>query len=218
MNKNDKLKILFEDKYIIIVSKPFGLLTIGTDKEKDNTLYRKVSDYVKKQHKSNKIFIVHRLDRDTSGIVMFAKDEKTKRILQNNWSSFKRKYVALVEGTITESGTIKNYLAETRTLHTYITNNNKLGKLAITKYEPIISNKKYTLLNIEILTGRKNQIRVHLSSINHPIIGDTKYENNKKQVRRMYLHANEIIFIHPITNKSLRILDEYPDLFNHYVK
>lgn len=217
MKKKDKLKILYEDKSIIIISKPSNLLTIGTNKEHNNTLYRKVSEYVKKQHKSNKIFIVHRLDKDTSGIIAFAKTESVKRILQRNWDKTKRKYVALVEGKVTKGDTIKNYLAETKTLKTYITNDKKIGKLAITKYKPIKGNKEYTLLDIEILTGRKNQIRVHMESINHPIVGDKKYNSKKNPIRRMCLHATYLEFIHPITNKRLIIEDKYPNIFDKLI-
>ncbi len=217
MKKKDKLKILYEDKSIIIISKPSNLLTIGTNKEHNNTLYRKVSEYVKKQHKSNKIFIVHRLDKDTSGIIAFAKTEPVKRILQRNWDKTKRKYVALVEGKVAKGDTIKNYLAETKTLKTYITNDKKIGKLAITKYKPIKDNKEYTLLDIEILTGRKNQIRVHMESINHPIVGDKKYNSKKNPIRRMCLHATYLEFIHPITNKRLIIEDKYPNIFDKLI-
>lgn len=217
MKKKDKLKILYEDKSIIIISKPSNLLTIGTNKEHNNTLYRKVSEYVKKQHKSNKIFIVHRLDKDTSGIIAFAKTERVKRILQRNWDKTKRKYVALVEGKVAKGDTIKNYLAETKTLKTYITNDKKIGKLAITKYKPIKDNKEYTLLDIEILTGRKNQIRVHMESINHPIVGDKKYNSKKNPIRRMCLHATYLEFIHPITNKRLIIEDKYPNIFDKLI-
>lgn len=217
MKKKDKLKILYEDKSIIIISKPSNLLTIGTNKEHNNTLYRKVSEYVKKQHKSNKIFIVHRLDKDTSGIIAFAKTEPVKRILQRNWDKTKRKYVALVEGKVAKGDTIKNYLAETKTLKTYITNDKKVGKLAITKYKPIKGNKEYTLLDIEILTGRKNQIRVHMESINHPIVGDKKYNSKKNPIRRMCLHATYLEFIHPITNKRLIIEDKYPNIFDKLI-
>lgn len=217
MKKKDKLKILYEDKSIIVISKPSGLLTIGTNKEHNNTLYRKVSDYVKKQHKSNKIFIVHRLDKDTSGIIVFAKTEQVKRILQRNWDKFKRKYVALVEGKVTKGNIIKNYLAETKTLKTYITNDKKIGKLAITEYNPIKSNKEYSLLNIEILTGRKNQIRVHMESINHPIVGDKKYNSKKNPIRRMCLHATCLEFIHPLTNRRIIINDKYPEIFDKLV-
>lgn len=217
MNKKDKLNILYEDKYLIAISKPHNLLTIGTAKEKDNTLYRKVSDYVKKQHKSNKIFIVHRLDKDTSGIIVFAKTEQAKRILQRNWDESKRKYIALVEGKVTKSDTIKNYLAETKTLKTYITNDKKIGKLAITKYNPIKTNKEYSLLEIEIFTGRKNQIRVHMESIKHPIVGDKKYGSKKNPIRRMCLHATYLDFIHPITNKKIIIEDKYPNIFDKLI-
>ncbi len=217
MKKSKKLNILYEDKSIIVISKPSRLLTIGTNKEHNNTLYRKVSEYVKKQHKSNKIFIVHRLDKDTSGIIIFAKTEQVKRILQRNWDKFKRKYIALVEGKVYKGETIKNYLAETKTLKTYITNDKKIGKLAITKYKPIKSNKEYTLLDIEILTGRKNQIRVHMESINHPIVGDKKYNSKKNPIRRMCLHATYLDFMHPITNKKIVINDNYPNIFDKLV-
>lgn len=181
MKKKEKLNILYEDKYLIVIEKPSGLLTIGTIKEKENTLYKKVSDYVKKQHKSNKIFIVHRLDKDTSGIILFAKNEEVKRKLQRDWDKTIRKYIALVEGNVTKNGIIKNYLGETKTLKTFITNNKNLGKLAITKYYVLKNTKEYSLLNIEILTGRKNQIRVHMESINHSIVGDKKYGSKKIQ-------------------------------------
>ncbi len=217
MKKQEKLKILYEDKYLIVVSKPAGLLTISTNKEHNKTLYRQVSDYVKKQHKSNKIFIVHRLDKDTSGIVLFAKNELIKRKLQQNWEKFKRSYVALVEGKVNNKGTIKNYLKETKTLHTYITNDKTRGKLAITNYKPIKISKEYSLLSIDILTGRKNQIRVHMSSINHPIVGDKKYGSTKNPIRRMTLHSTYLEFIHPISNKKIEILDKYPNIFDKLI-
>ena len=216
MKKSEKLEILYEDKYIIIVNKPSGLLTIGTNKEKDNTLYRKVSDYVKKQHKSNKIFIVHRLDKDTSGIILFAKQEEIKRKLQYNWDKTTRKYIALVEGKVKKEGIIKNYLKETKTLYTYSTND-KSGKLAITKYKPILAKKEYSLLDIEILTGRKNQIRVHMKDISHPIVGDKKYDSKKNPIRRMCLHANYLKFKHPITNKDIVIESKCPIIFEKLI-
>ena len=217
MKKKEKLDILYEDKYLIAISKPANLLTIGTMKEREKTLYRKVSDYVKKQHKSNKIFIVHRLDKDTSGIILFAKSEEIKRKLQQNWDKTKRLYVALVEGKVTKSGTIKNWLKETKTLMTYSSNKPNDGQLAITKYEPIISIKEYSLLKIEILTGRKNQIRVHMKDIKHPIVGDKKYGSTKNPIRRMTLHATYLKFTHPITNKEIELISNYPEIFNKLV-
>lgn len=217
MKKKEKLNILYEDKYLIVIEKPSGLLTIGTIKERENTLYKKVSDYVKKQHKSNKIFIVHRLDKDTSGIILFAKNEEVKRKLQRDWDKTIRKYIALVEGNVTKNGIIKNYLGETKTLKTFITNNKNLGKLAITKYYVLKNAKEYCLLNIEILTGRKNQIRVHMESINHSIVGDKKYGSKKNPIRRLCLHANYLEFIHPITNKKIIINSNYPIIFDKLI-
>ena len=218
MKKREKLDIIYEDKYFIVVNKPANLLTIGTEKNRDNTLYRKVSDYVKKQHKSNKIFIVHRLDKDTSGILLFAKSEKIKSILQREWDKTTRYYVALVEGIVTKPGTIKNWLRETKTLYTYSSNIKNDGKLAITKYKPLKNNNQYTLLDIEILTGRKNQIRVHMSDIGHPIVGDKKYGSKKNPIRRMCLHANYLEFIHPKTSKKIEIVSKCPEIFERLVK
>ena len=120
-----KLKILYEDKYLIIINKPSGLLTIATTKEKEKTLYHQVYEYLKQKNKNNKVFIVHRLDKDTSGIVVFAKDIQSKAFLQNNWDKFKRKYVAVVHGHTKEKDILKNYLMETKTHLTYIVNDKK---------------------------------------------------------------------------------------------
>ncbi len=212
MKKNEKIDILYEDKYIIIVNKPPHMLSISTDKHEQNTLYKQISEYVKKQHKSNKIFIVHRLDKDTSGIMIFAKSEKIKKILQNNWEKVERKYVALVEGEVKDSNTIQTYLKETKDHYVY---SSKDGKLAITEYNSIWNNKNYSLLNINILTGRKNQIRVHMKDINHPIVGDKKYGSNKNLFRRLCLHATSLRFKHPITNKMITITSPYPKMFDN---
>ena len=218
MKKKEKLNILYEDKYIIAINKPANLLTISTDKEKEKTLYRKVSLYVKKQHKSNKIFIIHRLDKDTSGIIIFAKNLEIKNIMQRNWDKSIRKYIALVEGKVTETKTIKNWLRETKTLYTYSTNKLNDGKLAITRYKPIKSSKEYSLLDLEILTGRKNQIRVPMKDIGHSIVGDKKYGSVKNPIRRMCLHANYLEFIHPKTNKIIKLESNYPEIFDKLIK
>lgn len=212
--KREKLDIIYEDKFLIAVSKPSGLLTIANNKERNQTLYSKVSLYVKKQHKSNKIFVIHRLDKDTSGIVLFAKDYETKLKLQTNWDKTIRKYYCLVEGKLKNSSdTIKSYIAETKTLHSYSTKDKNKGKLAITKYQKLKENKQYTLLEIEILTGRKNQIRVHMSDIGHPIVGDKKYNSTKNPIRRMTLHAYKLEFLHPKTNKKIILETKIPKQF-----
>ncbi len=217
MKKDEKLDILFEDKYIIIVNKPAHLLTIATDKNEFNTLYRKVSTYVKKQNKNNKIFIVHRLDKETSGIIIFAKTQNVKYNLQNNWSNTKRYYIAIVEGFLKKDDTIKSYLKETKTNYTY-SSKNKDGLLAITKYKILTSNKNYSKLEIEILTGRKNQIRVHMKDINHPIVGDKIYGSTKNPIRRLCLHASLIIFNHPVTKKEMKITCPIPTIFDNIIK
>jgi 23S rRNA pseudouridine1911/1915/1917 synthase len=211
--KKDKLDIIYEDKFIIVVNKPSHLLTIATAKEKERTLYHKVIEYEKKKNKNNKIFIVHRLDKDTSGLVMFAKDENTKMQLQENWDNVKRKYIAVVEGKAEKkSGTIKSYLKENNNFITYSTND-KNGKLAITKYVLLNTSKAYSLMDIEIFTGRKNQIRVHMNDINHPIVGDKKYGAKTNPLKRLGLHAYYLEFTHPVTKKLIILETKYPEQF-----
>lgn len=222
LNVNDKvviklfhtdLDILYEDNYLVIVNKRSGLLTVSTDKVKENTLYREVSNYIKKSNKNNKIFIVNRLDKDTSGIVVFAKNERVKEMLQSNWNDIVkvRKYVAVVEGVTLENGTIKSYLSENKEHMVY---SSKKGKLAVTKYERIKYNDKYSLLNIYLYTGRKNQIRVHMKDINHLVVGDKKYGSKISPVGRLMLHCEYIEFINPIDNKIIMITSNYPSEFD----
>ena len=216
--RKKKLDILYEDKFLIIVNKPNNLLTVSTLKEKERTLFHYVFDYLKQKNKNNKVFIVHRLDKDTSGIVVFAKDEKSKFFLQENWDKFKRGYVAIVNGKLkNEKGVLKSYLKETKTFFTYSVKN-KDGKLAITEYEKILENKNYTCLSLNLKTGRKNQIRVQLADIGNPIVGDKKYGIKKDPIRRMALVANYLELIHPKTNQKLVIDIDIPNSFINLVK
>lgn len=210
-----KLKIVYEDKDLLVVNKEAKLLTISTNKEKERTLYNEASNYVKKQNPKNKIFIVHRLDRETSGIIIFAKNETIKHQLQNNWDKIvqEREYVAIVEGKLVGKGTIKNYLFETKTLKVISTNDAKKGKLAITNYKSLKSTKAYSMIKISILTGRKNQIRVHMNDINHPIIGDKKYNAKANPLGRLGLHATKLTLIHPKTKKIMNFNCELPKEF-----
>ena len=211
--KKDKLDIIYEDKFIIVVNKPAHLLTIATSKEKERTLYHKVLEYQKKKNKNNKIFVVHRLDKDTSGLIMFAKDEKIKKALQDNWDGVKRKYIAVVEGKVEKKlDTIKSYLKENNNFITYSTND-KNGKFAITKYVLLNTSKSYSLLNIEILTGRKNQIRVHMNDQNHPIVGDKKYGAKTNPLKRLGLHAYYLKFTHPTNKTIIELETNYPKEF-----
>ena len=185
-NKSKDIKIIYEDNDIIVVDKPYNLLTISNGKE--ISLYNLVSDYVKKNNKKNKIFIVHRLDKDTSGLVVFAKNIKTKNYLQNNWDKVERRYKAIVIGITKDSDILKNYLKENKNHYVYVANN---GDLAITIYKKIKEINNNSLLDINIKTGKKNQIRVQLSNIGHPILGDKKYGNSK--YKRLCLHAYKLV-------------------------
>ena len=206
--KKEKLKILFEDKHLIIVFKKSRIPTIKSGNYKDN-LYSLVYDYLHKRNQ--RVFVVHRLDADTSGIVVFAKSEKVKDNLQLNWENVKRGYIAVVHGITKDSDVIKTYLKETKTLLTYVSKDNS-GKYAETSYEKIMNNRKYSLIKIDIKTGRKNQIRVHMQYNKTPIIGDSKY-GIKDGFRDMYLMANRIMFVHPITRERINIDLDIPDKY-----
>ncbi len=216
----DKLDIVYEDKDIIVINKPAHLLTVATEDEKINTLYHKVYEYLKRKNKNNKVFIVHRLDKDTSGLVLFAKNEKLKKELQDNWNDCvkTREYIAIVDGFVDPlKNTIKEYLRETSTYLTYATKDNS-GKEAITKYEVTKRFKSHSILKINILTGRKNQIRVAMQNMNHPIIGDKKYGSNKNPLRRLCLHASKLELLDPRTNKLITFESKIPREFNIFEK
>lgn len=207
-NKNKKelpFEIIFEDNEIIVVNKPSGLLTIATNKEKEKTLYHIVSDYLKSKDKNAKVFIVHRLDKDTSGIVILAKNEKIKNQLQENWNEYVllREYVAVVHGKVKkESGHIVQNLKETKTNLVYVARHGE-GKEAITNYKVIKANDNYSMLSIQIETGRKNQIRVAMATIGNPIVGDKKYSNVRDNENRLYLHANRLKIYYPVIKKDI---------------
>ena len=208
---NEEIKIEYEDKYIIIVVKPHNLLSISSEKEKQKTLYHMVSNYLKNKNKNSKIFVVHRLDYETSGLVIFSKDEKTKKILQNNWDKVIRNYIAIVKGKTKDKDIIKLKLLE-KGYNVYIDNK---GKEAITQYELIKNNEYNSIVKINLKTGRKNQIRISFKNIGNPIIGDPKYGQKEKI---MYLFANELEFIHPITHKKISIKLNIPSYFEERYK
>ena len=216
-NKNKKecpVQILFEDEHLIVVNKPTNLLTIATEKEKEKTLYHIIREYLVGKDKNNKVFIVHRLDKDTSGIVIFSKDIKTKNILQENWNEFVklREYTGIVHGVLEKKeDKIINYLKETKTNLVYVSKKND-GKEAITNYKVIKENKLYSTVKIEIETGRKNQIRVALSSIKHPLVGDKKY-GLKDNETRLYLHANRLKIYIPYLKKEVLFETSIPKEF-----
>ena len=213
------LDILYEDEYLIAINKPCGLLSISNEKEKIVTAYRMASDYVKKSSKNKYIFVVHRLDQDTSGVLMFSKNEKIRDKMQDNWNTIvkKRGYVAIVDGIFKGNGTRRSYLMEDRNQFVYSSKNNN-GKEAITHYSVIKNNNDYSLLQVFIDTGRRNQIRVHLSEMGYPIVGDKKYKCKTNPIKRLCLHANILEFIHPVTKKLIHIESDIPKEFNKVIK
>lgn len=215
MIKKDRLDIIYEDKELIVINKPSRMLTIGTDDDKINNLYHKVYEYLHKKNKNNRVFIVHRLDKDTSGVIVFAKNEKLKKALQDNWNECtKREYYAIVEGFVKDKhGVIKEYLKETKTLLTYSTNDKVNGKYAETEFDVIKASKSHSILSINIKTGRKNQIRVAMQDIKHPIIGDKKYGSTKNPLRRVCLHANKLVLTNPLNNKVYEFNAPIPQEF-----
>ena len=213
------LDILYEDDYLIAINKPCGLLSIANDKEKEITAYRMVSDYIKKNNKNKYIFVVHRLDQDTSGILMFCKNEKIRDKMQDNWNTIvkKRGYIAIVDGKLSGNGTIHTYLTENKQQFVYSSKNNQ-GKEAITHYSVLKSNNNYSLVQVFIDTGRRNQIRVHLSEKGYPIVGDKKYKCESNPIKRLCLHANILEFIHPVTKKLIHIESDIPSEFKKIIK
>lgn len=216
------LNVLYEDHYILVVDKKSGLLSVSTDRIKENTAHYLLNEYVKKgnQKSKNRVYIVHRLDRDTSGVLIFAKTETAKKTLQSEWENFDKKYYAVVHGTLTEKeGLITSYLAENSIHRVYSVTNPEKGKLAKTKYEVIRESSKYSLVLINLLTGRKNQIRVHFSEKGHPVAGDKTYGEKKQDtdIKRLMLHAAYMKIIHPFTKEEMIFEAAVPAYFKSQV-
>lgn len=204
-----KLNIIYEDKEILVVNKPSKLLTVGTDKERERTLYHEVREYLHK--KNQKVFVVHRLDKDTSGIVLFAKNPRLKELLQRDWLRYTREYKAVVEGKLPKTkDTLRFYLQEDKNHHVYVSDN---GLSSVTEYEVLSTNSTQSLLRVRIKTGRKNQIRASLAYIGNPIVGDKKYDAKINSLSRLGLHASRLVIKHPITGKEMTFISKAPKVF-----
>lgn len=215
-NLPGNLNIFYIDEDIIVIDKPAGLLTVATDKEKRKTAYSMLSSYVKTEDPNNKIFIVHRIDRETSGLLLFARSEKVKRQIQETWDTTisQRTYVGIVEGAVKiPEDTITSWLTESKAFIVYSSQNKKIGKKAVTRYRKIRGNSMASLLQINLETGRKHQIRVHMQDIHHPIIGDKKYGSTHNPIGRMGLHAQVLAFTHPTTGELCRFDTGIPAQF-----
>jgi 23S rRNA pseudouridine1911/1915/1917 synthase len=210
------LTILHEDEDIIVIQKNAGLLSIASSQEDEVTAYRQLMAHVRVHNPASRIHVVHRLDRDTSGVMMFAKSERIQQLLQNSWHDTvkERTYVALVEGCVKKpEGTITSWLKESSTLKMYSSRYPNDGQHAVTHYRTIQSNNSFSLLEVQLETGRKNQIRVHMQDIGHPIVGDKKYGSRSKAINRMGLHARVLAFVHPATGSLLRFETDIPKSF-----
>lgn len=220
--EREKLPIIYEDDCIIALNKPFGLLSVASDKEKAITAYRLVMDYVQDKDRKNRIFVVHRLDKETSGVLIFAKSDELKEAFQNSWNDLvsKRGYYAIVEGNLTKKeDTITNYLKMNSLNLMYIASSkDPKAQKCITKYSVLKENKKYSLLDVNIFTGRKNQIRVTLGSLGHFVLGDDKYGEPANPINRLCLHAYELDIKNPLTGKVYKLKAPIPDDFNLLMK
>ena len=216
-NRRD-LPIIFENDELIVIDKPSGLLTVPSDNEKGRTAYRMVNDYVQQKDKHNRVFVVHRLDEDTSGVLMFAKNPKIKDALQKDWSEIvlERGYYAVVEGKMEKSeDKYIDYLKENSLNLMYVSNDKVNGKKCVTQYKVLKSNKLYSLLDVKIDTGRKNQIRVQLGHRGHHVIGDDKYGEPADPIKRLGLHAYKLKFVHPVTKKIYEFESKIPAEFEN---
>ena len=214
------LTVLYEDQEIIVIDKPVGLLTMGTERDRSRTAQAILNDYVRKGNarSRNQVFIVHRLDRDTSGILIFAKSEQAKRYLQADWTNTEKRYLTIVYGRLTPTeGTISSYLVENSALTVYSTPDASKGKLAHSAYRTLKEARGFSLLEIDLVTGRKHQIRVHLSDKGHPVVGDKKYGKEGDGSRWLALHAYSIAFTHPATGKRLFFETEIPEHFSRLI-
>lgn len=214
-----RVELVYEDEDIIVINKGYGLLSVGTGApvggkpgKPQETAYNILKDYVKRQNPQNKIFVVHRLDRHTSGLMMFAKSVEMQQAMQYNWNNMvlSRKYVALVEGVVElDEGEVRSALKENSAFKVYSDNSGE-GKMSVTRYKVLKRFKNTTLMEFELDTGRKNQIRVHTSELGHPIVGDEKYGGHTSRLHRLALHAQTLRFAHPRSRKDMYFVSDIP--------
>ena len=218
---NPRVKLVYEDEHILVINKGYGVLSMGTDTKKDGTAYSIMREYVKYHDPRAKVFIVHRLDRDTSGLMMLAKTIEAKEAMQHNWNNMvlNRKYIAVVEGEVKQQeGVVKSYLAENSQYEVYSTDDPSKGQFAVTRYKCLKATKSYSMMEVELDTGRKNQIRVHMKDLGHPIAGDRKYGAAHSPINRLALHAQTLRFVHPITRREMNFSAPIPSGFRSLVK
>lgn len=214
--RHPQIQLLYEDAYLLVIKKKEGLLAVATDTQKERTAQHILTDYVRRSNPRGRVYVVHRLDRATSGIMMFAKDEKTQRTLRDNWHQivYDRRYIAVVEGNTEEDqGVVRSFLID-HGMHVISTQQDTgEGKLAITHFRTIRRGNNMSLVELQLETGRKNQIRVHMKDLGHIIVGDRRYGAFSDPLGRMCLHAFKLCFYHPITRERMQFEEEYPARF-----
>ena len=214
--RSNLLRIVYEDAYLIVVEKREGLLSVGTERERERTASTILNEYLRRQDRRSRVYVVHRLDRDTSGLMMFAKDEKTQHTLRDNWHElvFDRRYVAVVTGEMErDRGTVHSWLTD-RTLYVHSSPVDDGGKESVTHYRTIKRTKGLSLVELHLETGRKNQIRVHMQDLGHPVVGDGRYGlEDFNPIGRLALHAFKLCFHHPVTGEEMRFETPYPAEF-----
>ena len=215
--RHPRVKLVYEDDDVIVINKGYGILSVRTNPMKrEECAYDIVRDYIKDVNPRNRLYVVHRLDRDTSGLMMFTKTEESQQVLRHNWNNMilERLYVAVLEGYLEEDkGYVKSRLAENSQFVVYSTDVPGEGRLAVTHYEVMERGHGYTLAQFSLDTGRKNQIRVHASDLGHPIAGDRKYGASTSPIHRLALHAMTLRFAHPVTRKDMNFQTPIPAAF-----
>lgn len=207
--------VLYEDEYLLVAEKPAGLLTVGERGTGGTSFYQQMLRWVReKSDNRERLFVVHRLDREVSGLLLMAKNEQVQERLKDNWQNTKKLYYALVEGNPEkDSGTLRSWLAEGRDQKVFSVKQREGAKLAITHYKTMDKTEGYSLLEVELETGRKNQIRVHLSEMGCPVVGDRRYGADARFIRRIRLHAFYLSVTHPETGKLLEFKSKMPKGF-----
>ena len=215
--RHPRLQLVYEDEYVVVVNKRYGLMSVSRGAAKpETTAYNIVKNYLKECDSRQKVFIVHRLDRDTSGLMMFAKTPEAKEAMQHNWNNMvlERKYVAVVEGNVeNDEGVIRSYLGETSAHEVFSTQDPQQGKLAVTRYKVLARGQGRSLVEYSLDTGRKNQIRVHSHELGHPIVGDRRYGASQSPIGRLCLHARTLRFVHPQSRNDMNFQLPVPAKF-----
>lgn len=216
---NPRLRIIYEDDDIIVVNKGYGLLSVGTDNKKEGTAYSILRDYLKRLNPANKLFIVHRLDQHTSGLMLFAKNIKAKEAMQHNWNNMvlDRRYAAIVEGCPEPAEGVRRSRLLENAQHLMYSTDDPKGLEAVTRYKVLKSRNGYSLVDVSLDTGRKNQIRVHMHDMGTPIAGDHRYGAKTSPIHRLALHARTLRFVHPMTHKDMNFSIPLPASFNSLV-